>query len=158
MSEKVKITSMVIGTVGVQIPELHFNRTWAQKGASVLVDKDILPEMMYDPGFANMINDGTLYIEDLEVKKELALEPEEATEPVNIIVLDDKDRQKYWTVLTYSVFKERVKKLPHAQVVELANYAVQHRLMDADKCRFIKQISGIDVINAIRLNEDDTKE
>ena len=37
-----------------------------------------------------MLKAGVLFIDDLEFKKELGLEPEDAVEPVNVILLEDK--------------------------------------------------------------------
>ena len=85
-SNKVKVTSMTTGRLGVIIPEYNFNRTWPNKGSSMLVDKDVLEQLMFNEGVRYMFDNGMLYIEDMETKKELGLEPEDATEPVNIIV------------------------------------------------------------------------
>ena len=52
-----------------------------------------------------MIDSGMLYIEDMAVKKELGLEPEDAKEPVNIIVLSDKEMRHYIT-MPLAQFKE----------------------------------------------------
>ena len=108
---------------------------------------------MFDPGFHNMLTMGMLYIEDMEVKKELDLEPQDAVEPVNIIVLNDKQKRQYLTELSLVGFKDKVKKLGRTQLEELADYAIDHRLLDVDKCNVLKEACGRDVINAVRLNE-----
>ena len=86
----VKVINTLNHAVGVYIPELNFKRTWAKRGAIIKIDTDKLEEMMYDPGFNYMLEQGVLYVEDMEVKKELGLEPETATEPENIIVSINK--------------------------------------------------------------------
>ena len=85
---KVKIISKYSGSILVKIPDLNFRRELIARGSSFTVDSELLQEMMYDYGFRYMIESGMLYIDDLQVKKDLGLEPEDATEPVNKINLE----------------------------------------------------------------------
>ena len=155
MSNKVKIVSKVNHRVSVDVPEIRFSRTWLSEGSVILVEKETLEELMYDIGFQNMIKMGILYIEDMEVKKELGLEPQDATEPVNIIVLTDKERHMYLTSLSLVGFKDKVKKLSRTQIEELCTYAIEHKLLDVEKAKILKEACGRDIINAVRLNELD---
>ena len=156
--EKVKVISQVGHQVAVTIPDLRFSRMWPARGASVSIDRDVLEDMMYDPGFKNMLEMGILYIEDMEVKKDLGLEPEDANEPQNIIVLSEKERQYYWTELSLVGFKDKVKKLSKAQLEELADYAIEHRIMNVEKNKVIKEACGRDVIKAVQLVEQDQED
>lgn len=154
--DKVRIFSKIRNKVTVRVPDLRFNRSWPAAGSSVLVDREMLDELMYDTGFRNMIEMGILYIEDMEVKKELGLEPEDATAPVNIIVLSDKDKAQYWSQgLSVVGFKDKIKKLSRPQLEELADYAISHKIMDFDKCEALKERCGKDVIRAIQLEAQD---
>jgi hypothetical protein len=87
---KISIKSMVSATVGVNLREINRRFQWPRKGAVVKVDKDIFDVMMYDIGFNNMLKHGVLFIMDMDVKKEMGLEPEDATEPVTLIGLSDE--------------------------------------------------------------------
>ena len=151
----VKVINTLNHAVGVYIPELNFKRTWAKRGAIIKIDKDKLEEMMYDPGFSYMLEQGVLYVEDMEVKKELGLEPETATEPENIIVLSDKDQRAYMIKLTQEEFEEKVAKLSHEQVVALAEYAIVNKLSDMNKCAYLKKLCGRDVIESIKNSAED---
>ena len=153
--EKVKVISTLKNKVVVDMPELHFNRTWQKAGAVVTINKETLEELMYDIGFANMIKEGILYIEDLEVKKDLGIEPEDATEPVNIILLTDKEKRYYLTELSLVGFKDKLKKLSRNQVEELADFAIKNKLVDIDKCKLIEEICGRKILKAIELLEQD---
>lgn len=157
-NQKVKITSAVKHKVIVNSPELRFSRTWPGYGSSVTVDKELLENLMYDLGFKNMIMLGILSIEDLQVKKDLGLEPEDATEPVNIITLTDSQRNYYWKELSLVGFKDKIRKLSRTQLEELAEYAIDHKIIDVDKCKLVKEACGRDVINAIRLMEQDKED
>ena len=97
--EMVTVISTVNGVVGIYLPDLRFKKEWTRKGQKQKIDKELLQDIMYDPGSEYMFRTGMLYIEDMDIKKEIGLEPEEATEPVNIIVLDEKQLNRYLTVM-----------------------------------------------------------
>lgn len=153
--EKIRVISKHQGPVSVNISDLRFKREWPNKGASVLIEKEILQEMMYDSGFKYMIDTGMLYIEDLEVKKELGLEPEDATEPVNIIVLSDNDMKRMMTAMPQFEFDVKLKTLNYEQMLALADFAIKNELGDFGKCDAIKKACGKDILTAIRLNRED---
>ena len=79
MSDKVKVISQYNGRCGIDNSDLRISRRWPARGSYVTIDKEVLEELMYDPAFKNMVDEGYLYIEDLKLKKELGIEPEEAT-------------------------------------------------------------------------------
>ena len=107
---------------------------------------------MYDPGSEYMFRTGMLYIEDMDIKKEIGLEPEEATEPVNIIVLDEKQLNRYLTVMPLHEFKENVKKLSIEQAKNLVDYAVQKETITFDKAEFLEKVTGLNAMSMIQLN------
>lgn len=156
--EKIKIISKHNGPVTVVMPELRFSREWMNKGASVSVEKETLEELLYDNGFRYMIDTGMLYIEDLEIKKELGLEPEDAKEPVNIILLTDAEKKRMMTVLPLIEFKAKLKTLGYEQLQDLADYAIENELGDYQKSEAIKAVCGKDILTAIRLNREDKEE
>ena len=153
--EKIRVISKHQGPISVNISDLRFKREWPNKGASVLIEKEILEEMMYDSGFKYMIDTGMLYIEDLEVKKELGLEPEDATEPVNIIVLSDNDMKRMMTAMPQFEFDAKLKTLNYEQMLALADFAIKNELGDFGKCDAIKKACGKDILTAIKLNRED---
>jgi hypothetical protein len=149
---KVNIVNTTNGSVFVEVREIPFRHDWTVQGAKFAVEHDVLEQLMYDKGFKYMIDTGMLYIEDMEEKKALGIEPEEAEEPVNIIVLTDKERRRYMVNLSLEEFKEKVRKLSYEQVMQLADYAVANRLADFDKVEFLKELCGRDILQAIRLS------
>ena len=153
--EKIRVISKHQGPVSVNISDLRFKREWPNKGASVLIEKETLEEMMYDSGFKYMIDTGMLYIEDLEVKKELGLEPEDATEPVNIIVLNDNDMKRMMTAMPQFEFDAKLKTLNYEQMLALADFAIRNELGDFGKCDAIRKACGKDILTAIKLNRED---
>lgn len=150
---KVKVISTAIGEVSVNQPSIPFQAIWPSKGSARPIEQDVIEQLMYTPGFEYMIRTGILYIEDMNAKKELGIEPEDATEPVNVIVLSDADKRKYLTVYSLDKFKENIKKLSYEQVCDLADYAIENKIADFDKCEIIEKICHKDIIQAIRLSK-----
>ena len=158
MDDKVNVISTVTGTVGITLPELHFKREWPRKGTKLAISKDILREAIYDPGTEYIFKTGMLYIDDMEFKKEIGLEPEDAVEPENVIVLNDKQMKRYLTVAPVRDLKEVLPKLSKEQLKNLVNYAIENELTDIDKCNALKDITGIDVLKAVILNRQNKEE
>lgn len=153
MSDKVKVISSFDGRCGIDNSDLHISRRWPARGASVMLDKEIVEELMYDDAFRNMVQDGTLYIEDFELKKELGIEPEDAETPT-IIYLSDKELERFWKNMPLAQFKVEVKKLRKAQIDSLVDYAVTHGDDGSiPKANFLTEISGRNVLKGIELRK-----
>ena len=158
MDEKVKVVNLVSSRVSINVPELRLSRSWEKKGAVKTIPFDQLEEAMYDPGVEAMFRNGVLGIEDMKIKQKLGLEPEDAVEPVNIIVLNDQQRKRYLTVMPLGEFKAKVQELPIEQVHELAQFAIDNELIDYDKADILKKMVNIDVIKSVELNRADKEE
>ena len=87
----------------------------------------------------------------MDVKIELGLEPEGATEPENIIVLNDAQRQRLLTVAPIRDLKEMLGKISYEQAQELTEYAIDHEITDINRCEVLKTATGVDVIKAVLL-------
>ena len=98
-----------------------------------------------------MIRQGILEIMDLDAKKELGLEPEDATEDVNIIVLSEEEMKRYLTVMPLPEFKEKIVELPKEQVQNLVDYAISNEIVNMDKNDVLKEVAEVNVIKAIEL-------
>ena len=148
---KVKITSTTKGEVSVEDVSIPVRVSWPDRGTTREIEEDKLEQLMYNPGFKYMIDTGMLYIEDMVAKKKLGIEPEEAVEPVNVIVLTDIEKKKYLKDYSIEKFKENIKKLSREQVLDLADYAIEHKIADFDKAEVITKLCGKDIIQGIKL-------
>lgn len=148
---KVNITSATVGEVSVFEPSIPFRVSWPSKGSTRPVEQEIVEQLLYTPGFKYMIDTGMLYIEDMEQKKELGIEPEDATEPVNVIVLTDAVKNKYMKMYALDKFKTEIKKLSREQIVDLADYAIEKEIADFDKSAVIEKLCGKNIIKGIQL-------
>lgn len=156
MEGKVVITNMVNAQVGINLPDIHFKHTWEKRGDKFTVSHEIFEAMMYNNGARNIFAEGILYTEDMEVKKEFGLEPEDAEEPVNIIVLNEAQMKRYLTVMPYRDFKENLEKVSQEQLLLLVQYAIDNKIMaDIEKINYLRDKTGISILKAIEENQKD---
>lgn len=152
--EQIKIVSKTNCAVSVSLPHITFRREWPSFGTSHKVDKVVLSELMYDPGFKYMIDNGMLYIEDMEVKKEFGIEPMDADAPVNIIPLEEARMKLIMTAMPIYEFKEAIKALTHEQLQVLVDYAIKNRYTDYERCSILLKVTGRDIMKAVSLEHD----
>lgn len=153
--ERVSIKSLVSHRVVLSVPDMRLKRVWEKKGAVRVVPFEQLQEAIYSPGVEALFTEGILGIDDMKIKQRLGLEPEDAVEPVNIIALDEAQMKRYLTVLPTHEFREKLRELPSEQINELIRYAIEHEIANFEKSEILKEITGIDIISAIKLNRDD---
>lgn len=152
MSDKIKVISQVDGRCGIDNADLHISRRWQGRGDAVLFTKEQIEELMFDPAFRNMVQEGMLYIEDMAVKKEIGVEPEDAEKPT-IILLDKKALERFWKIMPLSQFKVETKTLTKAQLKSLAEYAIEHGDEGSiEKANYLSKISGYQILKGIELN------
>lgn len=156
MEGKVTITNMVNAQVGINLPDIHFKHTWEKRGDKFTVSHEIFEAMMYNNGARNIFAEGILYTEDMEVKKEFGLEPEDAEAPVNIIVLNEAQMKRYLTVMPFRDFKENLEKVSQEQLMLLVQYAIDNKIMaDIDKVNYLREKTNISILKAIEENQRD---
>lgn len=158
MSEKVKVTSLVKGRIVMNLPDLRFRREWPKKGTTLLIDKEILREAIFVSGIEYMFKNGILYIDDMELKIELGLEPEEATEPVNIIPLSDAQMKRFLTVMPVAELKTEIEKLSSNQKSELAAFAIENELISMDRIDLLNKSLGVDLLRAVQLKRQNQED
>ena len=151
-NKKVTLTNMCKHEVTISFPELHITRSFPRKGAQVKFDREVFMEMIYDPGLMNMLQDGVLFLDDMDIKKEIGLEPEDAETPQNIKMLSDKDIERYLKVMPASELKGVLKTLKREQIDSIIDYAIEHEITDINRCDVLKKITGRDIIRAVQLN------
>ena len=155
---KIKVKSLVGGTLFIEDPDLKIKRTWDKKGAVRVIEKDDLEQMMYNPGIEYMFKQGMLAIVDDDADKlnvELGIQ-EEGEEP-KILALTD-ERMNEIMKMKMPDFRAAVKKLSHEQLQELVAYCIEHELTNYDKVMLLKDLTQIDILSAIRLNREDKEE
>lgn len=151
----VLIKNMIDSQVGVKDLTTNTLKKWNKKGHTLPIPYETVEQLMWQNGFKRMIDSGILYIENLQDKIDLGIEPFGVKEPVNIIVLEDKQIENLMTITPIDVFKVEIQKLSKVQVDNLIQYAIRNQLVDSAKCSFLKQLTGKDIFKAISMIEED---
>jgi len=156
--EKIKVISAARGRCGIDNADLHISRRWNGRGSVVTFTREQLDELMFDPAFMNMVREGMLYIEDMEVKKEMGIEPEEAETPT-LILMDERALKRFWKDMPLAQFKIESKTLTKAQISSLAGYAIQHGEEGSiEKAKYLSTISGYKILKGIELEAQNKEE
>ena len=151
MNDRVIVTSMVNGIIGINRPEYRLVKTWPQKGSKLPVEKDSLRQAIYEPGVEYMFKKGMLYIDDMDFKIELGLEEEGTTAPTAIIPVDTKYLERVLKRMPVREMKEVIKKMNDVQRRELIDYATEQNDIQLDRINAIKELTGIDLLRVIDL-------
>lgn len=156
-NKRVEIISITNGKVVMLVPHLNLRRVWPQKGSRLSLRYGDLVEAIYEPGVERLFTEGMLYIEDMAVKVELGLEPAEAKEPTNIIVLNNAQKAHQLNKATLDEFKKTLDKLPADQIMDLAYYAIELKITDMAKANVLKEKTNIDIMKAIAFQVEEEK-
>lgn len=154
-TDRIEIVSLSDGIVSIQIPELLLKVEWNRKGVKKKIEFGKLRQALYDNGVEYMFKTGMLYIEDMDAKKALELEPVDASEPENIIILTENQIKRLLTTAPLEEFKKTVQEVGKEQLNEIITYAIKNEITDFNRCEFLKELSDRDIIKAIQLNRMD---
>ena len=151
--KKIKVISAYDGRCGIDNTDMHLTRRWPARGAVVTFTQSQLEELMFDPAFQYMVENGMLYIDDMEVKKAIGLEAEDATEDT-IILMDEKALERFWKNMPLAQFKVEIKRLTRPQITALAEYAIHHgNDSTIEKAEYLTEISGYHILRGIELEK-----
>ncbi len=152
MNEKVTVTSMVNGRIGLVLPHMHINKVWPKKGTKLPVEKDILRESIYEPGVEYMFKNGILYIEDMDFKIELGLEAEGTKVPTEILPMDEKYMNRVLKLMPIVDMKKAIDSMTMVQKQELVDFAVKQNDISLDRIEIVSDKCNIDILKTISLN------
>lgn len=158
MNERVMVTSMVSGRIGLVLPRLHINKVWPKKGTKLPVEKDVLREAIYEPGVEYMFKQGLLYIDDMDFKIELGLEEEGTKAPTNVIPMDEKYMSRVLKLMPIAEMKKAISAMNDNQKRELIDFASEQNDISFDRMDVIKKLTGIDVVKVIELKRSKEEE
>ena len=158
MNERVMVTSMVSGRIGLVLPRLHINKVWPKKGTKLPVEKEVLREAIYEPGVEYMFKQGLLYIDDMDFKIELGLEEEGTKAPTNVIPMDEKYMSRVLKLMPIAEMKKAIGGMNDNQKRELIDFASEQNDISFDRMDVIKKLTGIDVVKVIELKRSKGEE
>lgn len=150
MNDKVIVTSMVGGNIGITLPHIRFNKTWPRKGTKLAIEKDILREAIYEPGVEYLFKQGILYIDDLSFKIELGLEPEGAETPTHVAV-DEKYMTRVLKVMPVGEMKKAISEMNEIQRQEFVDFASSQNDISLERIKVVDQVTGANILKIIEL-------
>lgn len=150
MNDKVIVTSMVGGNIGITLPHIRFNKTWPRKGTKLAIEKDILREAIYEPGVEYLFKQGILYIDDLSFKIELGLEPEGAEAPTHVAV-DEKYMTRVLKVMPIGEMKKAISEMNEIQRQEFVDFASSQNDISLERIKVVDQVTGANILKIIEL-------
>ena len=153
--DKVKVKSLVGGTVFIKDPGSNLRVTWDRKGQVRLIDKEALEQAIYNPGVEYMFREGMLGIVDedaFQTKVDLGLEIEGEEER---IILFTDERAEELLALPLGKFRQEVKSLSREQLFEFTNYCIENEKVDFEKAEILRAYTGINILEAVRLQRLD---
>ena len=157
MGNKIKIKSLVGGTIVITDPTLRLRREWPKKGTVQIIDSDDLDILLYQSGVDYMFRQGMLgFVDEEEGHKILVnygIEPEDKEEWIPSIEPEKLD--KLMNEAKVSDFRKEIKKFTREQLIELTEYCIEKEYMQYEKVEILKDLTGTDIISAIRLNRQD---
>lgn len=149
----VKLISTSNSTVVVSRPEYGIRREWQREGSFQMIPFNTVEQLLFTTGFRNMIDTGTLYIDNMQDKIDLGLEEVGTTVPTNIVVLTEAERAKLLSpAVSFKEFVQVLSKVTVDQAQKVVDYAAKHNLIDYEKTDYLKAITGRDIIAIIAHN------
>lgn len=153
-NNKIYVESMVNHPISILMPGTFTWKRWQKKGAKVSFNKEELAEAYFDPGIEYMFTHGVLYTEDMDFKKEIGLEPEDAKEPVNVIKLEDSFIKRMISFMPLTDFESELEKLSFDQRKMLVEYVIKHPTeLKLDRTDLIDKKCGVHILKAIELKK-----
>lgn len=150
MNDKVIVTSMVGGNIGITLPHIRFNKTWPRKGTKLAIEKDILREAIYEPGVEYLFKQGILYMDDLSFKIELGLEPEGVEAPTHVAV-DEKYMTRVLKVMPVGEMKKAISEMNEIQRQEFVDFASSQNDISLERIKVVDQVTGANILKIIEL-------
>lgn len=151
MNEKVIVTSMVDGRIGLVIPNLRINKVWPKKNTKLAIEKEVLREAIYEPGVDYMFRQGLLYIDDMDFKIELGLEQEGTTVPTDIKPIDEKYLNRVLKLMPITEMTAVVREMNATQLRALVDFAAKQNDIQFDRMDALKKLTGVDIVKIIEL-------
>lgn len=146
MNKKIMVKSNSNARVVYCLPDVSFRSVFEKKGTVKPIPFEVLAQGMYNSGAEYLFKSGILSIEDKEVRIELGLEEE-------VVILDDNQKKRLLTIAPLHDLKETCKTMNEQQILELVYFAIENELGNFDKASFLKDVTNIDIIEAIKLNK-----
>lgn len=145
----VRFKNTISSSVIVHEPAYGIHREFPGKGAIQAIPFDIVEQILWRPGFKNMIDTGILYIDDMQDKIDLGLEDPDTKVPTKIKIFTPEQILTLLKVKSYDEFVKELSTVSIDQANAVVEYAAENSLVDPKKVDYLKEVTGRDVLQLI---------
>lgn len=151
--KKITLVNNLPGRRGITLPHIPFKALFPKEGARVHISLETLEKIRYEPGVEYFLRNGIIGILEEEgnsyLKEELGLETQK---------LLTKEEIEKIVVLSPEDFREKYIELTPANHEKIIDFLTESGTVSFNVNKIIKEISGIDVINKIKIFQLDKEE
>lgn len=161
MENKLVIVKSATSTpVGLKVPTHNFSRQWTGYGMTHKIPLSTLEEIYYDAGAKYLFENGYLEILDKEAKVALGLEEEGDNNEVEerVLILSPVKQNALLKKADFDEFKETVDSLKEGQIQELVKRAIDSKVSDMNKLKYLGDKAKVDLVEYIRELEREQEE
>lgn len=152
---KITITSTVPYTISWYYPEQRINNLFTPKKRSFFIEEEVLKELLFYPGVKNCFESGALVMSDEDrIKVGLGSEDPELDKDLKPTILSEEDMKELMTNSSVSDFRKTLETLSKVQIEKLVQFAIDNKLTDYTKCHILKNRTGRDIVEIIRLTDE----
>lgn len=144
--EKIKIKNVSSSTVVISARDLDIRRKLIP-GRTVLLEKDVVEELAYDPGFNNLVKAG--YIAIIADTKEAKQYISEVLPDAKEQVITEKDIEAILNSRNIQELIKILKDATQATKESVVKIATSKKITDGGIAALIKKYCGVDVVQAI---------
>jgi hypothetical protein len=135
-------------TIVVNVPDIPLHRVWKKRGAQYPIERNVLLQAYYTPHVESLFKNGRLTTNDTEFLKEVGLIEEDGT--ATVTPLTDAMLNRLIKNMPLAEVKLELTKLNHAQLDELADYAIEHYTdLQMDRIDILTKATGKNIMKAI---------
>lgn len=148
MENMIYVTSASDHTVVMFVPELQLSKTWTKRGQRYPIARETLIQSFYNPSVEYLFRQGLLTVTDDEFLKEVGLMSEEGE--CEIVPLTTELETRLIKHMPLVEVKAQLAKLTRTQLMELAEYAVEHYAdLKMDRVDLLSKVTGKNILKAI---------
>ena len=143
--EKVTITNISNATVSLFVPEIKLNRELVP-GRSIVIEKDMYNDLVFDTGFNSLINGHYLKVEGLEEDEKVEVE---------LPTYSRADISKMLDELDITAFAKFIPTAAPAEKETVVDLAVEKGITHSAIVQLIKKYCGRDIIDLINMRHQE---
>lgn len=136
-----------IPNVGIINNDLRFKRMWTKKGQKMEIDKELLNDLMADPGTEAIFKKGYLYIKDAEIAVDLGAEPVGK-------IFNDTEIKVLLEIKPVDDLKAAIPTMAKASRENLVEIAKTIDLT-LDRLQVIRDVLGVDLASAMNIRRQE---